>query len=472
MAAIAALADLFLLSSDQRLSQAQLDENQRAAAGALSGYRLIDQVGGSLELAEGVEARDLALFSRLVEVYRPDLRYLSLKDCPACFCTGMVELTRGGEEGVRQVVAAGGQGGSAGKAALACLGELAERISLFSLGLDDPRVTGFDDRTNDLKLGPFLGFSSGQECYLQEQNPGLNPLSGDCDVPWNRLSQRRVSVKDLQSGASAQLPAFGALFGERTYLEMSVSGLLSSSGTAVWSDLDTATQKAVFELAERDAFAQAWYNRLGITRVPQERWGDFLPEKMSHFLSGRSRLSGLYRIGTDLRTHVVAAISHDANGLSGCLGVAASHVAADAAYSAVLEMLQGELSLELAALAYRADRVKQGSSMPRALTTAGNLRIADDLGLADLPHADIGALRVPFDPADLEASCRERGIELWRFDATHPDLNIPCARVLSAQMCSWQPRFGKQRLFSGVVDRGLAGLPGLEAEFASRPFPF
>lgn len=472
MAAVSKLADLMALSAEQKLPLGQLDQAGRAAAQALVGCRLVVLNKETLGLEEGIRASDLKLFSKLVEVFCPTLKFIPLRECPAHFCTGMVELSSAGDAGRRQVLVAGGQGDSPGKAALSCLGELSERVSLFSMGRVDPRVASCSDLAKDLDLAPFLGFSVEQERYLRDQNPKLNSGHGGNRVPWNSLSERRVSVTCLRSGASANLPAYGVLFGERTHADLSIPGFLTSSGTAVWSDLVTATQKAVFELAERDAFAQAWYNRLGITRVPEHRWDDFFSEKLSQFLNERLRTTGLYRVQTDLGTHVLAAISHDKNGQAACLGVAASAVAREAACSAVLEMLQGELALELAALSYRADLAKGNASMPGALRTAAKLRITSDLGLADLPVADMGALSEDFEPGALEASCRERGIDLWRFDATRPDIDVPCARVFSPQLCSWQPRFGNKRLYGGVIDRGLAVHPREEAEFASRPFPF
>lgn len=472
MAAVSDLADLIASAVEPGVPLGQLDNALRAVAETLLGCGLIVQDRGALALAEGVRVGDLKLFSKLIETFRPTLKFIPLRECPACFCTGLVELSGPGDAGRRQVLAAGGQGEKPGRAALSCLGELAERVSLFSIGSADPRVVSYTDPAMDLELGPFLGFSADQECYLQEQNPELNSGREGERVAWNNLARRRVAVACLRTGAAANLPAYGVLFGERTCVDLSVPGLLSSSGTAVWSDMHTATRKAVDELAERDAFAQAWYNRLGITRVPEHGWSHFLPEKMSRFLGERPRGTGLFRVETDLKTHVLAAISHDQNGLSGCLGVAASPIAEDAAYSAVLEMLQGEVALELAAIAYRADRQNGTGAMPGVLRTASEFRIGEALGLAEVAPADLRALSRPFEPVDLETSCRDRGIELWRFDATRPDLDIPCARVLSPQLCSWQPRFGKERLYTGVVERGLASEPGREADFAACPFPY
>jgi ribosomal protein S12 methylthiotransferase accessory factor len=67
---------------------------------------------------------------------------------------------------------------------------------------------------------------------------------------------------------------------------------------------------------------------------------------------------------------------------------------------------------------------------------------------------------------------REKGITVWEFDATRPDLGVPCIKLFSPELCTWQPRFGKDRLFQGVVERGLRTEPEREEVFAGRSFPF
>lgn len=69
-------------------------------------------------------------------------------------------------------------------------------------------------------------------------------------------------------------------------------------------------------------------------------------------------------------------------------------------------------------------------------------------------------------------ACLDRGFDVWEFDATRPDLQIPCIKLFSPDLCTWEPRFGRKRLYQGVVDRGLRSAPASEAEFAARPFPF
>jgi ribosomal protein S12 methylthiotransferase accessory factor len=96
----------------------------------------------------------------------------------------------------------------------------------------------------------------------------------------------------------------------------------------------------------------------------------------------------------------------------------------------------------------------------------------NDLPLGKVQETVGGQLERRFSYDDLLQSCSERGIDIWEFDATRQDLGIPCVKLLSPHLCGWEPRFGKARLYQGVVDRGLRSSPAEEAEFAARPFPF
>jgi len=455
-------------------------EGAGAAGGRTAPARLVEwglavEMEGNLCLAAGVSAEVVSLFAGLIDLFDPVLKPVALKGCPINFCTGLVRLPvpRGGESGAAgMTIPAGGQGRTPAMAAISCLGEMAERLSLFSKGAGDKRILSQSGEREDLPLGPVLGFSARQELSLAESHPALRKAWRNGRIDWNALSDRRLEVTNLCDGRQAQVPAFGVLLGEREGLAGSVPGITSSSGAAVWSTREEAARRALRELAERDAFARAWYNRLGITRVYLDDWDRILPEKLAHYLISRTRRTGLLHVATDLDVHVLAAVSYQKNGFGGCLGVAAAPVAADAAFSAVAEMLQAEMSLELSARAYETDRRHGDAKMPRELAVAGTLRLSDALGLEDLPRADQAALERVFEADDLARSCHQRNIDLWLFDATTADLGVPCVKMLSPHLCSWQPRFGKARLFTGTDGSGVGDTEALETEFEKRPFPF
>jgi ribosomal protein S12 methylthiotransferase accessory factor len=431
--------------------------------------------GPDVRLSPGVHPDVVGLFAGLIDLYDPVLKQVVLKDCPMRFCTGLIRLPSPSNTASVEAcitIPAGGQGRDPAMAAISCLGEMAERISLFSEGAGDPRIHGRNEELEDLSLGPVLGFSARQERRFADLYPAVQAVLRNDRIDWNGVSDRRLEVTNLRDGRLAQIPAYGVLMGEGEDAGRSVPRVASSSGAAVWSSRDEAAQRALHELVERDAFGRAWYNRLGITRVCPEDWGRILPENLAHYLITRSRFTCVFRVASDFDVHVLAAVSCQQNGLGGCLGVAAAPSAAEAASSSVSEMLQAELSLELSARAYEADRRRGDARMPPGLAVAGTLRLFDELGLDDLPSTDLQALERIYDAGTLERSCHARNIDLWRFDATRADLGVPCVKILSPQLCSWQPRFGKQRLFADGGSLSVAEMESLELEFEKRPFPF
>lgn len=434
----------------------------------------VDEPAG-VRLSKDVEQTTFHLFVRLIDGFSPVLKPVRLTNCPVFFCSGLVELTKEGagqEKSEALVIAAGGQGASEARAAVSCLGEMAERISLFAGPGRDPRIHFAAPRQAELELGPFLGFSRRQEARLCARYQNFNQWFQNGKLDWNQISSRRVLVSNMKDGSVAPIPSLGVLLAEEGLPVTPENGFASTSGAAVWSTREKASERALYELVERDAFAQAWYNRLGITCLNSRDFNGLVPKKISNYLLGRARNTGVYHINTNLCVQIVAAISYSNNGLGACVGVSAAGTAEEAALSAVCEMLQGEYSLDLSARSYRAADSGAGRDLPPALAYGSRISIVDDLRLNTAPAADMAALERVHTADELEASCHDNGIELWRFDATRAELDIPCIKMLSPDLCSWQPRFGKQRLFNGAVELGLATEPGLEEDFEQRPFPF
>jgi len=416
----------------------------------------------------------LELFSSLLSRYLPQLRPMEMEGCPIRFCTGLVSAPSGSgfaDQNVGAWLPAGGQGQNAVAAATSCLGEMAERLSLYrDLDADDPRTFKVRDGVPDLPAGPVFGFSAGQEAQmLRRYFPGFE--TAEERVDWNRLAPERIRLRNLITGSAAQLPAYGVLLKPLTTEGMPDFG--STAGAAVYSSFEEAVERATWELVERDAFARAWYNRLWINRVPEDWSAQNLCKSMTAFLSKRARRTCLFQIGTDLSAHVALAISFGEGGYGGALGVAAAGSFAVAARSAVSEMLQSEQAQ--AWTVWAADRA-QARGEPATLSAAVRYgratSIVEDLGLDAVPLADGAALEETFSFAALLESCDAAGVDLWVFDATHPQIKVPCAKVLSPQLCSWEQRFGKRRLYpEGVFDDPVQQ-PVWERAYALRPFPF
>ncbi len=319
-----------------------------------------------------------------------------------------------------------------------------------------------------------LGYSARQLKVIARQ-VGLREDGVGPDVPdLEQFSARAVNVRRLGDGVPASYPSAGVLFGEFELVTGRPGGFASTVGSAVWRDRDGARQRALLELVERDGVAQAWYNRLGITRIEKGIVSSLLPEQMVAHLDESRRFWGLYAVATDLEVHIALAVSCEVDGRRTAFGSAAGWDFASACKSAVTEMLQSKNALDLMERAYGGQDAGTGQpqKLPKHLSYARDKSVfADFLLKADGAGA-------PPDPAtvftynDLLDSCASKGIDIWEFDATRSDLGIPCVKLISPGLCSWEPRFGKDRLYQGVVERGLCDHPAAESEFETRPFPF
>ncbi len=419
----------------------------------------------------------LNLFSPLLTHFDVRLRPMSRPGCPVWFCTGilkMSESTSAARGAMGRGIPAGGQGMRRENAAISCLGELAERVSLCGLGPEDPRTVSGLVKQPEVDLTGLLGLSAAQEKAAARgagvpagEKPVLDPGSSASSVGF-------VPLRNLISGEVSQLPSFGVLFQGAEQAVGPLSGVASSTGCAVWPSLEGARERALLEFAERDAVAQMWYNRLGINRLGKTHLQKLLPSELYIFLNEQSRGWGVYVIETDLAVQVAMAVSFEPGGGGCAFGSSAGWDLPSACTSAIEEMLQSENSLALMDRAYpvKGAATDGRSREPRQLAYARRGSILDDLPLMTAPTARGSFLTDAYSYADLLQSCADAHIEIWEFDATRPDLGIPCIKLLSPDLCTWEPRFGRRRLFQGVVDRGLRASPASEQDFAARPFPF
>lgn len=434
--------------------------------------------GESEEEQAGIEP-ELRLFLPLLRRFDVRLVPFERRDRgPVAFCTGLLKPLRGTPGAAMPedlVLPAGGQGMCLKNAAISCLGEIAERVSLFRTDIRDVRISTQQENQSEVGLGGFLGYSPRQERAI------FGSMSTKAEAPtaagdaWNSLSDKRVRIANLATQDVAWLPEFGVLFGGQSDGAGALPRVASTIGCAVWRDRDGARERALLELAERDAIAQGWYNRLGITPLSDRFLSELLPVALDNFRKEAPVRRIVCRVDTDLPVHVVCAVSHDGEGFRAAFGSAARWTLADACESALLELFQSENSLDLMEKAYPAETRTGPGTVPRRLDYARNQSILDDLpleegGMVDEEFRDI--CNTTFSYRQLLRWFVARRYDIWEFDATRSDLNIPCVKLLSSDLCSWEPRFGKARLYNGVVERGLRDAPADEAEFAARPFPF
>lgn len=452
-------------------------EFSSAVLADLSQLGLVSRKGETGKGETSVLEPDLLLFSRLLSEYAPRLVPVSRPGCPVYFCTGLLKSQDAANLKVGRghpAIPAGGQGGTWAGAALGCLGELSERLSLYSFGRADSRVVEVDQKQPQVDFASLLGLSENQANIasrdLGTQVQGSNERTSDR----SSLSDRRIQLRNLQTGEMAQCLSLGVLFQEIDGPTGRRLPFASSVGCAVWHDREGARRRALLELVERDAVAQAWYNRLGITFLPKGLLHEILPPELTHYLNDQPRAWGLYHVDTDLAVQVVMAVSHDGHGRGCVFGSSAGWDIAQASVSALQEMLQSENALTLMNKAYPVTGTAEEAPKqpPRQLAYARERVIFDDLPLKEATALSESAALRAFSFEALLQSCFDHGIDLWEFDATRQDLGIPCMKLMSAALCTWEPRFGKRRLFHGVVERGLRQTPATEPEFAARPFPF
>ncbi|MES0808698.1 YcaO-like family protein [Roseibium sp. SCPC15] len=420
---------------------------------------------------------DLLLFLPLLSSF--DFRLVpQVRDgSPIHFCTGLLKLSSQASDfsrGDQINIPAGGQSETASYAALGCLGELAERISLWTLADTDPRVFLREEALPEVEMQRVLGLSRKQGDAAMRQLELSGALRTDNGPNWESVSNKRIKVRSLENGNEAQFPSIGVLFQELERETGHSLSFASSVGCAVWHDRQGARERALLELVERDAVAQAWYNRLGIKTLPWVTSDNFLSAELDEFLTSQKREWALFSVASDFDVHVVMAVSFEQGGRMAAFGSAAAWDIESACQSAIQEMLQSENALYLMNRAYAegSDRSTSPSKLPRHLAYARNRSILEDLPLKSAPTAEEGSFGDRFDYEKLLRSCLKQNIEIWEFDVTRPDLEIPCIKLLSPDLCSWEPRFGKRRLYDGVVERGHRECRATEAEFSARPFPF
>jgi ribosomal protein S12 methylthiotransferase accessory factor len=105
----------------------------------------------------------------------------------------------------------------------------------------------------------FVRYASRQ---LSRKRLGVAPLDA-------QQKQRWVEGKEWRTGASVWLPA-DCVYGASTLTRQGADALLArttSSGCASDPDLDTAIERAAYELIERDAFARHWLAQAAADRI-------------------------------------------------------------------------------------------------------------------------------------------------------------------------------------------------------------
>ena len=252
--------------------------------------------------------------------------------------------------------------------------------------------------------------------------------------------------------------------------------IADSNGCAAGNTLEEAILQGFYELAERDAFAIWWYNRLRAPAVDLSSFDDkYLASALGHY-AGYERELWMLDITSDLGVPAFVALSRrpDAPTEDIIYGAGAHADPRVAALRAVCELNQ---CLTWLPRPGRSDG-RPVIDDPLALRWWKTARLADCAWLA--PAADEplrGASQYPaIETADTREDvehCRAlveaRGMEFLVLDQTRPDIGMPVVRVVVPGLRHFWARFAPGRLYDVPVTMGRRVHPLAEADLNPAP---
>jgi ribosomal protein S12 methylthiotransferase accessory factor len=267
---------------------------------------------------------------------------------------------------------------------------------------------------------------------LIEQHLADDGLSADAPLAWT--GSRMLSSGKDGAGHNVLVPSDWCLRRADRAVRLKARTMLGN-GVAAGPDVDWAASRALLELIERDAASLWWIGGRRGRPVALDEPGQ--PEVV-RLLGALRRDAGerstwLLDITTDIATPCVAALSCAADGRGLACGLAARTTMVEAACSAILELCQMELAIQLAA----AKRLASGDTSLNDVDRAHLRRACDiDVGSCELLHP----LGIPqsypsHSAASMLAAARialaKAGIEAALVDLTRPEFGIPVVRAIA-----------------------------------------
>ena len=252
--------------------------------------------------------------------------------------------------------------------------------------------------------------------------------------------------------------------------------IADSNGCAAGNTLEEAILQGFYELAERDAFAIWWYNRLRASGVDLSSFDDGYLASASDYYAGCERDLWMLDVTSDIGIPVFVALSRrpDAPTEDIIYGAGAHADPRIAALRALCELNQC-----LTWLPRPGSRDgRPAIDDPLALWWWKTARLADCPWLA--PAADEPlrkASRYPViastdtldDVEDCRARVEARGMEFLVLDQTRPDIGMPVVRVIVPGMRHFWARFAPGRLYDVPVRMGCREHPLAEADLNPAP---
>jgi ribosomal protein S12 methylthiotransferase accessory factor len=249
-----------------------------------------------------------------------------------------------------------------------------------------------------------------------------------------------------------------------------------SNGCAAGNTLEEAVLQGFYELAERDAFAIWWYNRL---RVPPVDLGSFDDEYLasaSDYYARYERELWMLDVTSDIGVPTFVALSRRLNAPTEDIiyGAGAHADPRIAALRAICELNQ---CLTWLPHPGRADG-RPTIDDPLALWWWKTARLANCSWLvpkADEPprgasqYAAVESTDTREDVENCRALVEAKGMEFLVLDQTRPDIGMPVARVIVPGMRHFWARFAPGRLYDVPVSTGCRKQPLSEADLNPAP---
>lgn len=432
-----------------------------------------------MSMTEGSEALFDDLPPRLLQVAmdRYQLVELSYGDCPAHFFMAIPNDVGNHQKAGLPGPARAGMGRApsggdlTGKAALArCLGEAAELISACWWGQEDfHRATASQLGEKAILPNDLMLVSERQFAGRDRWNSAHGTYAW---LPERFDDSRSVDWVEARSptGADTRLiPAAYALIGYSNAGEPGCFCVGDSNGCAAAGSLDQAVTRGFLELVERDATAIWWYGR---HRRPQVDFSSLTgPEDLLDWLNGRQRRSYVLDITSDLNVPVFAAVSHEPDGSAVALGFGADFDSQCAVRSALLEMCQMEISLEI----FR--RRSSDSAQPGLATWIELVGLASCSWWQPQPGetVDLATKRTSqfHDAVSALEHCLEicaaHHLSLYYVDLLRESIAVPAARAVVPGLRHYKPRFAPGRLYDVPIKIGWQESPTVEARLNPVP---
>ena len=252
--------------------------------------------------------------------------------------------------------------------------------------------------------------------------------------------------------------------------------IADSNGCAAGNTLEEAILQGFYELAERDAFAIWWYNRLRVPAVDLSGFDDEYLASASDYYDRQERDLWMLDITSDSGIPTFVALSRKPDGETEDIiyGAGAHADPRIAALRAICELNQCLTWLP---------RPGDGDGRPMiddplALWWWKTARLADCPWLA--PAEDEPPRRASKYPAIESTDTREdvencralveaMGMEFLVLDQTRPDIGMPVARVVVPGMRHFWARFAPGRLYDVPVGMGCREHPLAEADLNPAP---